>query len=52
MAAAKTVMGFLDVDCGPVRPPLQNLTADQQSALRIELRRIGFFDWIREPASP
>jgi N-acetylneuraminate lyase len=33
-AAAKTVMSFLGIDCGPVRPPLRNLTPEQCTALR------------------
>lgn len=37
MAAAKTVMSFLGVDCGPVRSPLQNLTVEQAAELRQKL---------------
>jgi N-acetylneuraminate lyase len=48
-AAAKTVMKFLGVDCGPVRPPLPRLDSAAETALRADLERIGFFDWIREP---
>lgn len=51
MAAAKTVMKFLGIDCGPVRVPLQRLDAEQESELHTDLERIGFFDWIQEPAS-
>jgi N-acetylneuraminate lyase len=51
MRAAKTVMKFLGVDCGPVRVPLQRLGAGQESELREDLEGIGFFDWIRETAS-
>jgi len=49
-AAAKTVMKFLGVDCGPVRLPLPGLDAEDENALRGDLERIGFFDWIRDPA--
>lgn len=49
MAAAKTVMGFLGVDCGPVRPPLVGLEDEAAPALRAELEGLGFFDWVREP---
>ncbi len=51
-AAAKTVMKFLGVDCGPVRPPLPRLDPEAETALRADLERIGFFDWIREPGPP
>ncbi|MGV3485790.1 MAG: dihydrodipicolinate synthase family protein, partial [Planctomycetaceae bacterium] len=34
MAAAKAVMGMLGVDCGPVRPPLANLSSSQRDELR------------------
>jgi N-acetylneuraminate lyase len=33
MAASKAVMSLLGVNCGPVRPPLRNLTASQLDAL-------------------
>jgi N-acetylneuraminate lyase len=48
-AAAKTVMKFVGVDCGPVRAPLSRLDSAAEKALRADLERIGFFDWIREP---
>jgi N-acetylneuraminate lyase len=51
MAAAKMVMNFLGIDCGPVRVPLPRLQAADENALREDLEGIGFFDWIREPAS-
>jgi N-acetylneuraminate lyase len=43
----KVVMKMLDLDCGPVRPPLRNLTDQEYHALREELRALGFFDWRR-----
>ncbi len=52
MAAAKTVMKFLGIDCGPVRVPLQRLGDGEESALRADLESIGFFDWIRKPTDP
>ncbi|MCA9055687.1 MAG: dihydrodipicolinate synthase family protein, partial [Planctomycetaceae bacterium] len=39
MAAAKTVMSFLGVDCGTVRAPLRPLTDAQRSDLRERLQR-------------
>jgi len=47
MGAAKAVMGFLGVDVGPARLPNTNPTPAQLSALRGDLERIGFFDWIK-----
>lgn len=44
MAAAKTVMGFLGVDVGPVRLPNANLTAAQVQQLRADLENLKFFD--------
>lgn len=44
MAAAKTVMGMIGVDCGPVRPPLRNLTRDERAGLAAELNRLDLFD--------
>ena len=46
LPAAKLVMKIIGVDCGPVRPPLPNLTGPNASALEKELEDIGFFDWI------
>lgn len=42
LPAAKRVMAILGVDCGPVRPPLANLTAEQEKMLREHLERLGF----------
>jgi N-acetylneuraminate lyase len=39
-AAAKAVMRILGIDCGPARPPLRNLTADQQRELAERLRAL------------
>jgi N-acetylneuraminate lyase len=50
MAAAKAVMAMIGVDCGPVRPPLRNLTCDELSSLAAELARLDLFDRpIRRP---
>jgi N-acetylneuraminate lyase len=49
-AAAKALMKLLGVDCGPVRPPLVGLAPGAEIAIRRDLERIGFFDWIRESA--
>ena len=43
--AGKAIMKITGVDCGPVRPPLRNLSDEQQAELRSDLERIGFFDY-------
>jgi len=45
LAAFKHMMQMVGMDVGPVRPPLQPLTAGQQDALRAELEQIGFFEF-------
>ncbi|HWN96712.1 MAG TPA: dihydrodipicolinate synthase family protein [Methylomirabilota bacterium] len=47
MGAAKAVMRMLGVDVGPARLPNTSLDAQQQAALRAELERLGFFDWVK-----
>jgi N-acetylneuraminate lyase len=42
-AASKAVMGFVGVDCGPVRPPLHNLSLEQKGALYDKLSPIEAF---------
>jgi N-acetylneuraminate lyase len=48
IAATKAVMGFVGVDVGPARRPHVELTADQQSRLRGDLDRLGFFEWVQK----
>jgi N-acetylneuraminate lyase len=43
MAASKAVMSLIGVDCGPVRPPLRNLTPAQIDALVGKLDKMGAF---------
>lgn len=43
--AAKAMMKMAGVDCGPVRPPLRNLTGEQFAALRRRLEDMGFFEY-------
>ena len=47
MGAAKAVMKMLGVDVGPARLPHGNPSAEQVAALRGELEKLGFFDWLR-----
>ena len=42
-AAGKAIMGMLGVDCGPLRPPLANLSAEQVRALRARLAALNVF---------
>jgi N-acetylneuraminate lyase len=43
LAASKSVMAMLGVDCGPVRPPLRNLTSDQRISLWDRLSSLHVF---------
>jgi len=43
LPAAKSVMSFLGIDCGPARAPLSNLSASQKSFLRTELQELPAF---------
>tara|TARA_R110002072_G_scaffold179059_1_gene334994 strand:- start:15642 stop:16586 length:945 start_codon:yes stop_codon:yes gene_type:complete len=43
LPAAKSVMGFLGIDCGPVRAPLSNLSSVQKSMLKAELQELPAF---------
>ena len=45
LVAGKAVMKLIGVDCGPVRLPLRPLSESQESELRSDLERIGFFDY-------
>jgi N-acetylneuraminate lyase len=47
MGAAKAVMKMLGIDVGPARLPNSNPDAAQQAALRADLEKLGFFDWIK-----
>lgn len=42
LPAGKAMMKMVGVDCGPVRPPLQNLSTAAQEKLRAELEQAGF----------
>ena len=43
-------MGLIAVDCGPVRPPLRNLDADEIARLADQLERLEVLD--RSPRRP
>jgi N-acetylneuraminate lyase len=44
-AAAKSVMGMLGADAGPVRAPLRALASEEICELQNELDEMGFFAW-------
>jgi len=52
LAAFKAVMKMIRVDCGPVRPPLRDLTPDERHHLHQDLERIGFFDYCSRCQKP
>ena len=45
MQASKAMMRMIGVDCGPLRPPMKNLSDEQVAELRGGLERIGFLEW-------
>jgi len=50
-AAAKAVMSIIGIDCGPVRSPLRNLTAEQMKRLRQQLERLEVLDLTEMPVA-
>lgn len=52
LAALKFAMSLLGIDCGPVRPPLTNLSADDKARLRSELEKIDFSSRIVQADTP
>lgn len=44
--AQKAIMSLIGQDCGPARLPVATLDDAQAAALRKDLERIGFFEWI------
>jgi len=40
LASGKAVMSLAGVDCGPVRPPLRNLTAEQRARLLHQVKAL------------
>lgn len=45
LPAAKSIMKMLNLDLGPVRPPLQNITDPDYNTLRTRLEKINFFNY-------
>jgi len=52
LAAGKAMMKLVGLDCGPVRAPLQNLSAEAFESLTRELERVGFPDQINGTTKP
>jgi N-acetylneuraminate lyase len=49
LPTAKAIMKIVGLDCGPVRLPLRSPSELQQSHLRKDLERIGFFEFCSVP---
>jgi N-acetylneuraminate lyase len=45
LAAGKSVMKLIGIDCGPVRLPLRALSRDTEASLQAGLERVGFFEY-------
>ena len=45
LAAGKSAMKLIGVDCGPVRLPLRALTERDEASLRDGLEQVGFFEY-------
>jgi N-acetylneuraminate lyase len=46
LPASKAVMAMIDIDCGPVRLPLANISDDNYHKLKSELEEIDFFSTV------
>jgi len=51
LPAGKAMMKLAGLDCGPVRPPLRNLSAEEFEALRRDLDHAGFPAQVLKPGS-
>ena len=51
LPAGKVMMSLVGLDCGPVRPPLRNLSAAESESLRRDLEQIGFPEQMANKAS-
>jgi len=45
LAAGKSIMKLIGIDCGPVRLPLRALDSTEETGLRQDLESIDFFDY-------
>ncbi|MCH1510438.1 MAG: dihydrodipicolinate synthase family protein [Akkermansiaceae bacterium] len=46
LASLKAMMQMVDIDCGPVRRPIQPASPEQVDQLRRRLDEMGWFEWI------
>jgi N-acetylneuraminate lyase len=44
LPAAKSVMGMLGIECGPMRSPIRNLTEEEKEALQRELKELAIVE--------
>lgn len=51
LAAGKSIMKLIGIDCGPVRLPIRNLTPVEQDQLNSDLGSIGFFERLHDSRS-
>jgi len=51
LPAFKAAMGFVGMDCGPVRRPLSALSESAKNDLHRELKTLGFFEWLSRKAA-
>jgi N-acetylneuraminate lyase len=52
LSAAKAMMKLVGLDCGPMRPPLQNLSPEAFESLTRELERVGFPSAVTKSSAP
>ena len=42
LPAGKAMMGMIGLDCGPMRPPMKNLSPEELKIFRSDLEQVGF----------
>lgn len=47
MNANKAILGLLGMECGPVRSPMTPVTAEKVAAMKADLEKLGFFEYIK-----
>ena len=47
LRTGKASMAMIGIDCGPTRPPVVPLGAEEAAVVRRECESIGFFEWAR-----
>jgi len=46
LPAIKAMMKWIGLDCGPVRLPLESLTADEYHSFTSHIEALGLRDWV------